>query len=96
MYHEDRLGGGGFSKAVLAGTSVIGADAAGRLLRTLEERIGVKAEPIDFRPAAELRDRIAASPELLDVLAPAIGILLRERSPSRRSPSGGTISQRVA
>jgi type IV pilus assembly protein PilM len=96
MYHEDRLGGGGFSKAVLAGTSVIGADAAGRLLRTLEERIGVKAEPIDFRPAVDLRDRIAASPELLDVLAPAIGILLRERSPNRRSPSRGTISQRVA
>ena len=61
MYHEDRLGGGGFRRVVLAGASVIGAEEAERFRRMLEERIGMSVEPIDFRPAAELRDRIAAS-----------------------------------
>jgi Tfp pilus assembly PilM family ATPase len=92
MYHEDRLGGGGFTRVVLAGVSVLGADGSDRLRRTLEERIGMRPEPIDFRTAAELRDRIAAGPELLDMLAPAVGILLRERS-SRRRTAG---AERVA
>jgi hypothetical protein len=79
MYHEDRLGGGGFSRVVLAGASLRGGDAAERLRRELEERVGTPVEVIDFRGAVALRDRIAAGPELLDSLAPAIGIILRER-----------------
>jgi Tfp pilus assembly PilM family ATPase len=79
MYHEDRLGGGGFSRVMLAGASIRGADAAERLRRQLEERIGTRVEVLDFRGAVALRDRIAAGPELLDTLAPAIGVLLRER-----------------
>jgi hypothetical protein len=79
MYHEDRLGGGGFTRVVLSGISVLGTDAAERLRRTLEERIGIRVEPIDFRRGADLKDRIAVGPELLDMLAPAVGILLRER-----------------
>jgi type IV pilus assembly protein PilM len=82
MYHEDRLGGGGFARIVLAGASVYGSDHAERARRSLEERLGVRVEPLDFRPAAALRDRIAASPALLDALAPAVGILLRERAGS--------------
>jgi type IV pilus assembly protein PilM len=81
MYHEDRLGGGGFTRIVLAGVSVMGGEEAERLRRTLGERIGAAVDLIDFRTAADLRDRIAASPELLDQLAPAVGILLRERLP---------------
>ena len=89
MYHEDRLGGGGggFSKVVLAGASVIGAEEAERFRRLISERIGMIVEPIDFRPAVELRDRIAASTELLDMLAPAIGVLLRDRVSRKSSPS---------
>jgi Tfp pilus assembly PilM family ATPase len=79
MYHEDRLGGGGFSRVVLAGAAARGAEQAERLRRTIEERVGTKVEPIDFRGAASLRDRISAGPELLDGLAPALGALLRER-----------------
>jgi hypothetical protein len=45
----------------------------------LEERIGARVEPIDFRAAVSMRDRIAAGPELLDGLAPSLGALLRER-----------------
>ncbi len=79
MYHEDRLGGGGFSRVVLAGASIRGVDAAERLRRQLEERVGTRVEALDFRGAVALRDRIAAAPELLDSLAPAIGVILRER-----------------
>jgi type IV pilus assembly protein PilM len=79
MYHEDRLGGGGFGRVVLAGAAVLGAAETERLKRMLEERIGVRVEAVDFRSVVSLRDRIAASPELLDALAPALGVLLRER-----------------
>ena len=83
MYHEDRLGGGGFARAVLSGTSVMGMETAERLRRTLEERVGLRVAPIDFRKAADLRDRVTADAELLDTLAPSVGILLRERAPRR-------------
>lgn len=83
MYHEDRLGGGGFSRVVLAGAWVRGVDAAERLRRAIEERVGTKVHPVDFMGAASLRDRISANPALLDVLAPAVGLLLRERAAGR-------------
>jgi type IV pilus assembly protein PilM len=51
MYHEDRLGGGGFTRVVLAGASSRGLETAERLRRTIEERIGARVEPLDFRPA---------------------------------------------
>ena len=95
MYHEDRLGGGGFSRVVLAGVSVLGAEEAERFRRVLEERLGQRVDPIDFRAAAEMRDRIAAGPELLDMLAPAVGILLRERT-ARRGPARTARPGRVA
>ena len=79
MYHEDRLGGGGFGRVVLAGASVLGAAETDRLRRMLEERAGVTVETVDFRSAVSMRDRIAAGPELLDALAPSLGVLLRER-----------------
>jgi Tfp pilus assembly PilM family ATPase len=79
MYHEDRLGGGGFGRVVLAGASLRGADVADQLRRELEARLGSHVEALDFRGAVALRDRIAAAPELLDSLAPAIGVILRER-----------------
>ena len=94
MYHEDRLGGGGFTRVVLAGASVIGGDDAERFRRLLEERIGMPVEAMDFRPAAELRDRIVASSELLDLLAPAVGVLLRDRV--TRRPAARSSSEQVA
>ena len=79
MYHEDRLGGGGFARVVLAGASLRGADVVDRLRRELEGRLGVRVDPLDFRGAVAMRDRIAVAPELLDSLAPAIGLILREQ-----------------
>jgi hypothetical protein len=81
MYHEDRLGGARFARVVLsgAGSRVSAPDNDAALRRTLEERMGVRVEPLDFRGTAALRDRIGAAPELLDTLAPAVGVILRER-----------------
>jgi len=79
MYHEDRLGGAHFARVLLSGASARGPELGDRLRRGLEERMGAKVEPLDFRATTPLRDRIAAGPDLLDALAPALGVILRER-----------------
>jgi len=78
MYYEDRLQGAGFSRVMLAGGAA-GLGGAPALRENLEERLGLTVEPVDPRAAAPLVDRINASPELLDTLAPLVGILVRER-----------------
>lgn len=79
MYYEDRLSGGGFARVMIAGGARLPGNGADTLRRGLEERLQVAVEAVDPRGAAALLDRIGASPELLDVLAPLIGMLLRER-----------------
>jgi len=79
MYHEDRLSGARFARVVLSGATSRGGEAGEQLRRALEERMGVRVEALDFRGTAGMRDRIAAAPELLDALAPAVGVVLRER-----------------
>ena len=78
MYYEDRLSGAGFARVVIAGAARLpgGADS---VRRGLEERLRVNVESVDPRTAAGLQDRIGASAELLDVLSPLVGMLLRER-----------------
>jgi type IV pilus assembly protein PilM len=78
MYHEDRLGGGGIPRVILAG--VTGLDRTGDVRRGLQDRIRVPVESIDPRGAAALRTRIDASQELLDQLASPLGLLLRQRA----------------
>jgi type IV pilus assembly protein PilM len=78
MYYEDRLQGAGFGRVLLAGGAA-GVGGAAGLRQNLEERLGLTVEPVDPRAAAALVDRINASPELLDTLAPLVGILVRER-----------------
>jgi Tfp pilus assembly PilM family ATPase len=77
MYYEDRLNGTGFARVLVAGAARLpdGADS----VRRLEERLRVQVEAVDPRGAAALQDRIGASAELLDVLSPLVGVLLRER-----------------
>ena len=78
MYYEDRLNGAGFGRVLIAGAARLpgGADT---VRRGLEERLKVGVVAVDPREAAGLMDRIGASPELLDVLAPLVGALLRDR-----------------
>jgi len=76
MYYEDRLKGAGFSRVWLAGTAALtGADS---VRRDLETRLGIGVESVDPRTAAALVDRIGASPELADALAPLVGVLRRD------------------
>jgi type IV pilus assembly protein PilM len=77
MYYEDRLGGRGFGRVLVAGASHGPEDGDG-LRRSLEQRLGTRVEAVDPRSVATLTDRIGASPELLDRLAPLVGILVRE------------------
>ena len=78
MYYEDRLLGKGFARVVIAGAGRLPAGAES-VRRDLEQRLKIGVESVDPRTAAALQDRIAASPELLDVLAPLVGMLMRER-----------------
>jgi type IV pilus assembly protein PilM len=83
MYYEDRLSGSGFSRVVLAGggsPAAHGGQDADYLRRALEQRLGTKVDAVDPRNAATLMDRITANPELLDALAPLVGLLARERA----------------
>jgi Tfp pilus assembly PilM family ATPase len=78
MYYEDRLRGGGFGTVLIAGGARLpgGADS---IRRGIEERLRIGVQAVDPRGAARIADRIDASPELLDMLAPLVGMLLRER-----------------
>ena len=77
MYYEDRLHGGGFARVLIAGAARLPGGAES-VRRGLEERLRIGVESVDPRNAAALVDRIGASPELLDVLAPLVGMLVRE------------------
>jgi type IV pilus assembly protein PilM len=78
MYYEDRLHGGGFARVLIAGAAQLPGGAES-VRRGLEERLRIAVESVDPRGAAALQDRIGASAELLDVLAPLVGALMRER-----------------
>jgi Type IV pilus assembly protein PilM len=80
MYYEDRLGGSGFGRVILAGGAGEGPRQAADIdqaRRSLTGRLGSAVETVDPRSAAALTDRITAAPALLDGLAPLVGLLLR-------------------
>lgn len=77
MYYEDRLHGAGFARVLIAGGARLPGGAE-NVRRGLEERLRIGVESVDPRQAATLVDRIGATPELLDLLAPLAGMLVRE------------------
>ena len=79
MYYQDRLSGQRFTRVLLGGSGRA-AGAVETARRSLEERLGVSAEPIDPTRVAGLTDRISATPDLMDILAPLVGMMLRTRS----------------
>jgi hypothetical protein len=77
------LSGSGFGRVVLAGggsPATQDAQDADYLRRALEQRLGTKVDAVDPRTAATLMDRITANSELLDTLAPLVGLMARERA----------------
>jgi Tfp pilus assembly PilM family ATPase len=77
MYYQDRLTGKGFARVMLAGSGgIIGALEVAQ--RSIEDRLGVPVTPVDPTRTAALTDRIgAASPDLMNMLAPLVGLLRR-------------------
>ena len=82
MYYQDRLSGRGFTQVMLAGSGgVIGALEVAQ--KSIEDRLGVTVTPVDPTRSATLTDRIGASPELMNVLGPLVGILRRSHGEVR-------------
>ena len=78
MYYQDRLSGQGFARVLLGG----GGHATGAVdlaRRSLQERLGAHVEPMDSTIVAPPSDRIGVTGDLMDVLAPLTGMLLRTR-----------------
>jgi Tfp pilus assembly PilM family ATPase len=88
MYYEDRLGGGGFERVLLAGAGGGGDRRAGDVelvRRSLQQRLEATVDTVDPRAAVTLTDRISAGPEFLDTLAPLVGVLLRGQQPGDKA-----------
>jgi len=78
MYYQDRLSGQGFARVLLGGSGR--APGAVDLARqSLEERLGTAVEPIDPTSVAAPSDGIGVTGDLMDILAPLTGMLLRTR-----------------
>ena len=78
MYYEDRLAGMGFSRVLLGGSGRTDG-AINQARRSLEERLRIAVEPIDPTDVVTLPDRIGVTGDLMDLLAPLSGMLLRTR-----------------
>lgn len=82
MYYEDRLAGRGFERAFLTAVTSDGTGGAKELeqvRRRVEERLGTRMESIDPRRLAPFADRISVGPDMLDTVAPLVGVLARDR-----------------
>jgi Tfp pilus assembly PilM family ATPase len=76
MYYQDRLGGLGFARALVAGA--LPDDEQGLMKRAFETRLGVPVEHIDPTRTVPLADRIGPSSDLVDALTPALGLALAQ------------------
>jgi hypothetical protein len=75
MYHEDRLGGGGFGRVWLSGAGVRGDEAR----RQISSRLDSPVEVVDVRPVTTVDGLESPSPDVLDALAAPVGVLVRDR-----------------
>jgi Tfp pilus assembly PilM family ATPase len=75
MYHEDRLGGGGFARVWLSGAGT----RRDEIRHQIASRLEAPVEVVDVRPAAAVDGLDAPSVDVLDALAAPVGVLVRER-----------------
>jgi type IV pilus assembly protein PilM len=78
MYYQDRLAGTQFARVLFGGIGRT-PGVLEQARRSVEERLGVRVEPIDPTRVAALNDRLSPGPELQATLAPLVGVLLRAR-----------------
>jgi len=78
MFYQDRLGGSGFSRVLVAG----GAEADGpqTARETIEMRLGRPVEAVDPMRAVVFADRTALPADLADALAAGIGLAIAQRT----------------
>lgn len=75
MYHEDRLGGGPFTRVWLSG-----AGSALTMARDeIASRLHVPVETVDVRPAVPVDNLPTPTADVLDALAAPVGVLVRDR-----------------
>ena len=77
MYYEDRLGGSGFSCALVAGDAAT-SDGVDAVRRVIADRLAVKVEPIAARIAPLVPEDAGPDPVALGDIAASIGVLLPE------------------
>jgi type IV pilus assembly protein PilM len=74
MYYQDRLGGRGFSRVFVGGTTA--SALAGPVWTLIQERLGVRAEVLGAGGAMAVAARRALEPETADAITPALGAAL--------------------
>jgi hypothetical protein len=77
MYYEDRLGGAGFSCALVAGGGAT-ADDVRRIEGVVSQRLAIKVEPIAGRISSLVSQRAALDQAAVRELAAPLGVLLPE------------------
>jgi Tfp pilus assembly PilM family ATPase len=79
MFHEDRLGGGGFGRVWLSGAGMRGDEAR----EQIAGRVIAPVDVVDIRPAIPVEGLASPSVDVLDALAAPVGVLVRERRGER-------------
>jgi Tfp pilus assembly PilM family ATPase len=78
MYFQDRLGGVGFARVLVAG--VLPDDGRGGTRRALEARLGAAVEEIDPTTSVAMADRGSLRKEWVDAITPALGLAVACRA----------------
>jgi hypothetical protein len=78
MFYQDRLGGSGFSRVLVAGGTR--SDGARTASMTIETRLGRSVEGVDPMKAAGFGDRASLPPDLADALTASIGLAIAQRT----------------
>jgi Tfp pilus assembly PilM family ATPase len=78
MFYQDRLGGAGFSRVLVAGGTQ--ADGPQTARKTIETRLGRPVEAVDPMKAVGFADRTSLPPDLADALTASIGLAIAQRS----------------
>jgi Tfp pilus assembly PilM family ATPase len=78
MFYQDRLGGAGFSRVLVAGGTLADSGQTARL--TIETRLGRPVESVDPMKVVGFSDRSSLSPDLADALTAAIGLAIAGRT----------------
>jgi len=78
MFYQDRLGGSGFSRVLVAGGTR--ADGAQTARVTIETRLGRAVEDVDPMKTVGFADRSSLPPDLADALTASIGLAIAQRT----------------